>query len=40
MTIPKKPSVDNPLFSIAAENWLGVYATNASGLITMQYFDE
>ena len=40
MTIPKKPSVDNPLFSIAAENWLGVYATNASGLITMQYYDE
>jgi hypothetical protein len=40
LMIPKKPSVDNPLFSIAAENWLGVYATNASGLITMQYFDE
>ena len=40
LTIPKKPSVDNPLFSIAAENWLGVYATKASGLMTMQYFDE
>jgi len=40
LVIPKNPSVDNPLFSIAAEKWLGVYATNASGLITMQYFDE
>jgi len=40
LVTPKKPKVNNPLFSIAAENWLGVYATNASALLTMQYFDE
>uniref|UniRef100_A0A6M3LSJ3 Uncharacterized protein n=1 Tax=viral metagenome TaxID=1070528 RepID=A0A6M3LSJ3_9ZZZZ len=40
LTIPKNPSVDNPLFSIVAEKWLGVYATSAGGLLTMQYFDE
>jgi len=40
LTIPKNPSVDKPLFSIAAEKWLGVWATTTTGLLTMQYFDE
>jgi len=40
LTIPKNPSVDNPLFSIAAEKWLGAYATKTTALVTMQYFDE
>ena len=40
LTIPKHPSVDNPLFSIAAGKWMGVYATGTSSMIQVQYFDE
>lgn len=40
LTIPKHPSIDTPLFSIAAGKWLGVYATGTSSMIQMQYFDE
>ena len=40
LTIPKNPSIDNPLFSIAAENWLGAYITKTTALVTMQYFEE
>ena len=40
LTIPKNPSVDKPLFSIAAGNWLGVWATRTTALVGMRYFDE
>ena len=34
------PDPDNPLFSIAAEKWLGVCASLTSANIFCQYFDE
>jgi len=38
--VPKVPNVDTPLFSIAAEKWLGAYASATTGIATVQYFDE
>lgn len=38
--VPKVPNVDTPLFSIAAEKWLGVFATKATAQVVVQYFDE
>lgn len=38
--VPKVPNIDTPLFSIAAEKWLGVYASKTTGIVTVQYFDE
>lgn len=38
--VPRVPNLDAPLFSIAAEQWLGVAATLTTGLLTLQYFDE
>lgn len=40
LNVPEVPSVETPLFSIAAEKWLGVYATAATAMLSMQYFDE
>jgi hypothetical protein len=34
------PNPENPLFSIAAGNWLGVFATAATANVFMQHFDE
>lgn len=34
------PDPENPLFSIAAGNWLGVFATAATANVFMQHFDE
>lgn len=38
--VPKVQNIDTPLFSIAAEKWLGVYASKTTGIVTVQYFDE
>lgn len=38
--VPKKSNVNCPLFSIAGGNWLLVYATKATGMLKVQYFDE
>ncbi len=40
LQIPKKASVDTPLFSIAGGNWLGLAATITTALVNVQYFDE
>ena len=40
LMIPDTPNTKNPLFSIAAENWLGVYASYATANVSVQYFDE
>ena len=40
LMIPDTPDTEKPLFSIAAENWLGVYASYATANVSMQYFDE
>ena len=37
---PDTPDTENPLFSIAAENWLGVYASYTTANVGMQHFDE
>jgi hypothetical protein len=37
---PAGPEVGNPLFSIAASKWLGVYASLSTVGAFMQYFDE
>ena len=34
------PDPENPLFSIAAENWLGVYASKTAANVFAQYYDE
>lgn len=34
------PDPDKPIFSIAAEKWLGVYLSLTTGNVTVQYFDE
>jgi len=34
------PDPENPLFSIAAGKWFGVFATAATANVFMQYFDE
>ena len=40
LNIPKVPGMETPLFSIAAEKWLGVWATKTTAVLLMQYFDE
>ena len=37
---PRKIDPDNPLFSIAASKWLGVYASQTTASLFVQYFDE
>jgi len=34
------PDPENPLFSIAAGNWLGVYASKTTANVFVQHFDE
>jgi len=34
------PDPENPIFSIAAGKWLGVYASLTTANVFMQYFDE
>lgn len=34
------PDPENPIFSIAAGKWLGVYASKTTANIFMQHFDE
>lgn len=40
LMIPDTPNTEKPLFSIAAEKWLGVYASYTTANVNMQYFDE
>lgn len=40
LMIPDKPDANKPLFSIAAEKWLGAYASYTTANVTIQYFDE
>lgn len=40
LMVPDTPDTENPLFSIAAENWLGVYTSYTTANVGMQYFDE
>lgn len=40
LMIPDTPDTEKPLFSIAAEKWLGVYASYTTANVGMQYFDE
>ena len=40
LMVPDTPDTENPLFSIAAENWLGVYASYTTANVGMQHFDE
>ena len=40
LMIPDKPDTEKPLFSIAAEKWLGAYASYTTANVHMQYFDE
>lgn len=34
------PDPDTPIFSIAAEKWIGVYSSLTTANVTVQYFDE
>ena len=34
------PDPENPIFSIAAGKWLGVYASKTTANVFMQYYDE
>ena len=40
LMIPDTPDTEKPLFSIAGEKWLGVYASYTTANVGMQYFDE
>jgi hypothetical protein len=40
LMIPDTPDTEKPLFSIAAEKWLGVYTSYTTANVNMQYFDE
>jgi len=40
VTIPRKPSLENPLFTIAASKWLFTGASVTSGQVLVQYFEE
>ena len=40
LMIPDTPDTEKPLFSIAAEKWLGVYASYTTANVNAQYFDE
>lgn len=40
LQIPDKPDMDKPLFSIDEGKWLGVFASNLSANLFVQYFDE
>jgi len=40
VTVPERPSVKTPLFSIAGGNYLGFYASKTTANVVFQYFDE
>jgi len=40
LMMPDTPDTEKPLFSIAAGNWLGAYASYTTANVSMQYFDE
>ena len=40
LMIPDTPDTEKPLFSIAADKWLGVYASYTTANVNAQYFDE
>ena len=40
LTVPKSPSTETPLFSIAGGNWCGVYASKTTANVSTQYFEE
>lgn len=40
LMIPDRPDANKPLFSIAAENFLGAFVSNTAANVTIQYFDE
>lgn len=40
MMPPSGPDPDKPLFSIAGGKWLGVWASQTTANVFMQYFDE
>jgi len=40
LMIPDTPDPGKPLFSIAADKWLGAYASYTTANVNMQYFDE
>jgi hypothetical protein len=38
--MPRQPNTDKPLFSIGEGNFLGVFSSNESTDLFVQYFDE
>jgi hypothetical protein len=40
ITIPRAPSLDNPLFTIAASSWLVIGTSLTSAAAVIQYFEE
>jgi len=40
LTVPEKPDVNSPLFTIAGGYYLGAYASKTTAMVHVQYYDE